>query len=94
MKKLALLLAIFMVVSVPLEVSAATYIYRATPSLSFSGTTATCKATVRSDASDHIEVTMKLMYGTTTVASWSGEGYGYVHMSKTTDVVTAVHIRR
>lgn len=89
MKKLAFLFAVVFFISLPLNVSATTWTLHATPVLSFSGTTATCKATVVGDnTSQHIEVTMKLMYGTTIIASWSDDGYGYVYMSKTAGVTS------
>lgn len=87
MKRIALFLAIVLIVSAPLTASATVRSISATPQLSFSGTTATCKATVVGNStSDKIEVTMKLMYGSSCVASWNGSGNGYVYMSKTATV--------
>ncbi|MGN0999032.1 MAG: hypothetical protein ACI4PO_05720 [Faecousia sp.] len=37
--------------------------------------------------SEYLVVNMKLMYGSTCVASWSNSGYGYVYMEKTASVV-------
>lgn len=89
MKKVALLLALVLIISLPMEVAASTRALRVVPTLSFSGTTATCKATVTGDnTSQYIQVNMKLMYGNTTVASWSGSGYGYVYLSKTAAAVS------
>lgn len=85
MKQLTFLMVMIVVISIPLEISAAIY---TTPTLNFNGTTATCNATVTADDfSQYIEVTMKLMNGTTTMASWSADGYGYVYLNKTASVV-------
>lgn len=87
MKKLAIFLAILLVVSMPLQAHAAIWSLRAMPSLTFSGTTAKCSVYVTAeDMTDHLEVTMWLMDGTACVASWHGSGDGYVSMSKTATV--------
>lgn len=87
MKKLAIFLAILLVFCVPLEVTAASRIIQAKPKLTFSGTTATCTVTILADkTTDHLEVTMWLMDGTTCVASWHSAGDGYVIMNKTATV--------
>lgn len=86
MKKLAFFLAILLVVSMPLQALAVATI---SPDLSFSGTTAKCDVLIMGDtASDHLKVTMKLMYGNRILATWTSEGYGYVAMSETTTVST------
>lgn len=83
MRKAAFLLAIVLLVSAPLTVFAATNALNIKPTLDFNGTTATCEVTVVGNgASERIEVTMKLMRGTTCVDSWSDAGYGYVHMKE------------
>ena len=88
MKKMAFLLALILIVAVPMEVAAATREITS-PQLNFSGTTAKCSVVVTGDnSSQYIQVTMKLMYGSTTVASWSGSGYGYVYLSKTATVTS------
>lgn len=88
MKKLAILLALVILVSIPVKAFAVARVAAVNPKLTFSGTTATCDvAVVGSNTSEFIEVTMKLMYGTSTVASWSAEGYGYVFLNKTAAVV-------
>lgn len=87
MKKIAFLLAIVLVISTPLTVSAATYALSIRPQLSFSGTTANCGVTVVGNTmSEHIEVEMKLMHGSTCVATWFADSYGYVVMKETTGV--------
>lgn len=88
MRKAALVLAIILVVSMPLTVSAAPRALDVAPNLSFNGTTATCRVTVIGNStSEYIEVTMKLMYGDYCEASWSSSGYGYVYMLEN-DTVT------
>ena len=85
MRKVAILLVFLLVVSMPLQAHAATTIR---PTISFSDTTANCKVTIIGDtSSDHLEVTLKLMYGNRIIASWTSEGYGYVTMSKTATVI-------
>lgn len=80
MKKIALLLAIILAFSTPLAVSAATRALTIHPYLSFNGTTASCEVTVvGNNMSEYIEVSMKLMHGTTCIDSWSTSGYGYVY---------------
>lgn len=83
MKKLVIILVVLLIATMPLQAYAATV----SPSLSFSGTTAKCDAViVGNTASEHLEVTMKLMYGNRIIASWTSEGYGYVTMSQTAAV--------
>ena len=88
MKKLAFLLAIILVISAPLTVSAATYGLTIRPHLSFNDTTATCSVTVvGNNMSEYIEMDVKLMHGTTCVASWLVTGYGYVTIKEYPTVV-------
>ena len=84
MRKLSLLLAVVLVISMPLTAFAAVRNIDIEPELSFNGTTANCNLVVLgNNASEHIEVTMKLMNGYYCVASWQAEGYGYLQMQKT-----------
>lgn len=88
MKKVAMILAILLVVCIPLQAHATVRASQISPRLTFSGTTAKCAVTVYANTlSDHLEVTMWLMDGTTCVASWHGSGDGYVTMSKTAIVI-------
>lgn len=81
MKKAALLLAIILMFSMPLSVSAAPRALTINPTLGFTGTTAECEAmVVGNNTSEFIEVTMKLMRGSYCEATWSASGYGYVYM--------------
>ena len=81
MRKVALLMAIILVVSMPLTVSAAPRALGINPTLAFDGTTATCEvAVVGNNMSEHIQVVMKLMHGNTCVKAWMNDDYGYVYM--------------
>ena len=81
MRKVALLMAIVLVISLPLSVSAAPRALSVYPTLSFNGTTATCEVYVLgNNNSEHIEVTMKLMRGNYCEATWYADDYGYVYM--------------
>ena len=81
MRKIALFLAIILVVSMPLSVSAEPRALGINPVLDFNGTTATCEATaVGNNTSEYIEVTMKLKWGIFTLETWTASGYGYVYM--------------
>lgn len=89
MKKLSIILVILLVVAMPLQARAQTRAMRIYPKLTFSGTKANCFVSVTGNAStNQLEVTMKLMYGTSCIASWSSEGTGYVTMNKTATVTT------
>lgn len=88
MKKVAILVAIIIVISAPLTVSAAVNALTIHPHLSFNGTTATCEVTVvGNDLSEYIVVEIRLMRGTACVDSWSTDGYGYVHWKDYVSVV-------
>lgn len=74
-------MAIILVVSIPLTVSAAPRALTINPTLAFDGTTATCEvAVVGNNISEHITVVMKLMHGNTCVKAWMHEDDGYVYM--------------
>ena len=91
MRKFALFLAILIVISMPLTVSAAPRATTISPSLGFDGTTAKCDVVVvGNNTSEYIEVTMKLMRGTSCVATWTGSGYTYVHINERINVVKNV----
>lgn len=91
MRKAALFLAIIIVIAMPMSVSAASRAITVNPTLGFVGTTAECEAIVVGDnGSDYIEVTMKLMRGSSCIASWSDSGYGYLYMYKEASVARNV----
>ena len=55
--------------------------------LTFSGTTATCSASVRADnATDTISMTVKLWQGATCLKTWTASGTGSASLSKTATV--------
>lgn len=88
MRKTALLLAIILVISMPLEISAAPRALGINPTLAFEGNMAACEVMVVGDnLSDHIEVTMKLMYKGYCKEKWTATGYGYVYMLEYEDIV-------
>lgn len=87
MKRFALLLAVILVISTPLTVSATPRALTIKPQMAFSGTTATCEVTVvGNNMSEHIEVEMELMYGNTCIASWYADSYGFVNLERTANV--------
>ncbi len=80
-----MLLALVLMLSVAAITASARY-DNATPTLTFSGSTANCVATVISDnASDAIQVSLTLRENGTPVAGWNDSGTGRVTMSKTYD---------
>lgn len=88
MKKIALLLAIVLILSTPLSAHAAEprmlSIY---PGISFSGTTAECSLAVTGDyADDEIDVVIKLWRGSTCLRTWYASGEGYVFWEDTATV--------
>ena len=78
--------ALFLILALVLGITAQaaeTWVLRTEPSISFSGTTATCKVTVRGDkASDAISLTAKLWQGNTCLKTWTASGTGLVTLSK------------
>ena len=87
MRKFAFILSILLILAIPLEASATSRATNIAPTLSYSGVTANCTVNVGgSNLSDHIEVTMKLMFGSVCLASWTADGYGYLYMNETATV--------
>lgn len=81
MRKVALFLAIIIVVTMPLSVSAASRAISVNPTLQFVVATAECEAIVAgNNGTDYVEVTMRLMRGTDCAATWSDSGYDYVYL--------------
>ena len=81
-------MAIIFVISMPLSISAASRALSIRPSLTFEGTTAACEvAVVGNNMSEHIEVVMKLMHGTSCVKAWMNDDYGYVYMLAYANVI-------
>ena len=89
MKKVAFLLALILVVSMPLSTLAATPRQDANyaVSLTFSGTTANCKAeVVTANESYYCVITMKLFCGNQLVKQWSQSQNGSFEMQRTCTV--------
>lgn len=88
MKKIALLLAIALLVAAPLTVQAATpRTITINPGLSYTGTTANCSVSVIGDhMSQEIEATIKLWHGTTCLETWYASGNGYFSWRDTATV--------
>lgn len=88
MRKVALLMAIILVISMPISVCAAPRLLTIHPAMDFDRGTATCETEVLgNNSSEFIQVTMELKYGSTVVDSWYSEGYGYIYMLGDTRVV-------
>lgn len=85
MRKIAMSLAVIMVLLLPMTAHAATpRIIRIYPTLRFEGTTANCSVIVFADvSSDEIEATIKLWQGSKCVATWEEEGQGVLNFSDT-----------
>lgn len=88
MRKIALLLALVLMISMPLSVSAAPRALTINPAIDFDTGTAACEVMVVGNNMDElIQVTMTLKYGSNVVDSWYSEGYGYVYMLEHADAV-------
>lgn len=88
MKKIALLMAILLVV-VPLNANAAatrrSIIIK--PGIAFSGTTATCTVSITGNSmKDEIDLVAILWQGNVCIATWETSSNGYVNFSKTKTV--------
>lgn len=85
MKKLSLLLAIIMILSIPMTAHGATpRILSIMPELSFDGTTANISVAVVGDTmDDEIDVTVKLWYGSSCIQTWTDSDKGYVFIDGT-----------
>ena len=89
MKKVALILAIVLVISMPLSVHAAeARILSIYPEISFNGTTAECSLAVIGDyTTDELDVVIKLWRGSTCIKTWSDSGEGYIFWEGTATAV-------
>lgn len=89
MKKVAFILAIVMVLSMPLSVSAESRTGYANAILTFDGNKAVCQAVAYDfDDSVYIEVTMRLIRnGGYVEATWTAAGYGSVTLEERKSVV-------
>ena len=88
MKKIALLLAVVLVLSMPLSVQAAEpRAISVFPEISVKGTTATCKViAMGNNTSEYLEATIRLYRAGNLIATWYEDGYGYINWTKTRNV--------
>jgi len=84
MKKSIFAIVLLLVLTLSMSAEAAeTRAIRSRPSLSFSGTTATCSVDCKSgNSKDDLSVTLTLWRGKTLVDSWSDSGTGRVILSE------------
>lgn len=86
-KALSLVLLLAVVFSVSAQAAGPERIIRMTPSISFSGTTATCSVDVRGNtATDRISFVAKLWHGNTCLNTWTASGTGHATLNKTQSV--------
>lgn len=87
MRKLAMSLAVIVILVLPMTTYAASRSIGIVPNLSFSGTTANCTVKVVADSFAHeIEATIKLWQGSICVATWEEEGKGILSFSDSATV--------
>lgn len=85
-KILIISLVLMLLISIPAQ-AAVTRIVGNTPTLTISGTTASCSVKVYGkNANDSISVTMKLWDGNECIRTWTGSGTLMVSLSKTATV--------
>lgn len=89
MRKIAFLLALLLLLSIPLTAQAATRNLAVYSNLTYSGTTATCTVRISGgSATNCLEATIKLWNGNTCIKTWTATGDGYIIFSKTATVTT------
>lgn len=90
MRKIALLLALVMLVSMPLSVHAATpRALTIRPGISYNGNIATCTARiVGNSTSDYLEATIKLWHNNSCIETWEETGNGYIFFSETATITS------
>lgn len=92
MRKIAFILAILLVLTIPTYADAdISKAIRIVPGLSFSGTTATCTVKVEADSSSHpVSATVKLWQGNDCIATWNPSGTGSLNFSGTKTVTSGL----
>ena len=95
MRKGAILLVMALLLTMIVPAYAAqTRTVRVTPSISFSGSTATCKATIRGEnATDVITATVTLWRGGSYVRSWNATSIGTLSFTGTAAAVSGSSYR-
>lgn len=88
MKKIALLLVLVMLVSMPLSAQAATQrMLRIYPSISYAGNVATCTARIIGNSTaEYLEATIKLWRGSSCIETWQATGYATILFSETATI--------
>lgn len=89
MRKIALLLALVILVSMPLSAQAVTpRTLSIHPGISYNGNVASCSARiVGNSTSEYLEATIKLWRGNTCIKTWEETGNGYIFFFETTKVI-------
>ena len=92
---LALSLILVMLLGITAQASGPAMLPAAQPSLSFSGTTASCRIIVRGDrSSDTLSATAKLWTGKTCLKTWTIKGTGKIQTTKTATVSKGIQADR
>ena len=90
MKKIALVLAALLVLSLPLSIQAAEpRMISVFPHIDVNDTTVTYSVNAAgNNMSEYLEATIKLYRNNIWIGTWTVEGYGYIHFTKDTAAVT------
>lgn len=89
MRKIAALLVLVVLVSMPLSVQAVTpRTISVAPDISYNGNTATCTARIIGNSSaERLEATIKLWRGNSCIETWEEAGNGYIFFSETATII-------
>lgn len=95
MKKVALIMALLLVMLVPVSAEASVArIPQTNPLLSFNGTTANCSVTIYTgDSSASVNATVQLWQGNTCLKTWYASGTGFLAFSGTQSVTSGVQYK-
>lgn len=84
MKKVVFAALLLFLIAIPVSAQATQRSTASIPSITFSGTTATCTVSVNGDsANDSISLTAKLYQGNKCIATWTDSGNGKLRFSRT-----------
>lgn len=87
MKKVVFAALLLFLIAIPVSAQATQRSTASIPSITFSGTTATCTVSVNGDsANDSISLTAKLYQGNKCIATWTDSGNGKLRFSRTKTV--------
>ena len=87
MKKVVFAALLLFLIAIPVSAQATQRSTASIPSITFSGTTATCTVSVNGDsANDSISLTAKLYQGNKCIATWTDSGNGKLRLSRTKTV--------